>query len=92
MRKAALMNVGGRDVKLTLQKETSLKGKESEQVGSRSRALYVSGDITVSGTYVVTRVCDPNDENCESTDYDVTFVVKKGAKSQVVKAFGYCGC
>lgn len=90
--KTAWMNVGGRDVKLTLEKKTGLKGKEEEGVGSRSTAKYASGDITVRGTYVVTRVCDPNYESCESTQYDVTFVVKKGPKSQVVKAVGSCGC
>ena len=90
--KTAWMNVGGRDVKLSVRKETGLKGKEAERVGSRSRETYSSGDISVSGTYVVTRVCDPNDENCESTGYDVTFVVKKGPRSQVVKAVGSCGC
>jgi len=90
--KTAWMNVGGRDVKLMLEKETGLKGKEEERVGSRSRALYALGNISVSGTYVVTRVCDPNDESCESTQYDVSLVVKKGSKSQVVKAVGGCGC
>ena len=90
--KSAWMNVGGRDVKLTLEKETGLKGKEEERVGSRSTATYSSRDIRVTGTYVVSRVCDANDENCESTQYDVTFVVKKGTKSQVVKASGGCGC
>lgn len=90
--KTAWMNVGGRDVKLSVRKETGFKGKESEQVGSRSRETYSSGDITVRGTYEVTRVCDPNDENCESTQYDVTFLVKKGTRSQVVKAVGSCGC
>ena len=90
--KAAWMNVGGRDVKLNLVKEAGLKGKESERVGSRSGASYSSGDIKVSATYVVTRVCAQDDENCESTDYNVTFVVKKGSKSQLVKAVGSCGC
>ena len=90
--KAAWMNISGRDVKLTLKNESGLKGKEEERVGSRSGATYASGDTTVTGTYVVTRVCAPNDENCESTAYDVTFVVKKGPKSQVVKAVGSCGC
>ncbi len=90
--KTAWMNIGGRDAKLTLEMETGLKGKEEERVGSRSRALYALGDITVSATYVVTRVCDPNDESCESTQYDVTFVVKKGPRLQVVKAVGSCGC
>ena len=100
--KTAWMNIGGRDVKLTLEKETGLKGNEEghgiisfqtkERVGSRSRAMYASGDIKVTATYVVTHVCAENDENCESTDYDVTFVVKKGPRSQVVKAVGSCGC
>jgi len=31
--KTAWMNVGGRDVKLMLEKETGLKGKEEERVG-----------------------------------------------------------
>lgn len=79
-------------MKLTLEREVGLKGKEEERVGSRSSATYASGHIKVSGTYAVTRVCDPNDESCESTEYDVTFVVKKGRKSQVVKAVGSCGC
>ena len=89
---AAWMNIDGRDVKLTLVNERGSKGKEDERVGTRSRETYASGDIIVTGTYVVTRVCARNDENCESTDYNVTFVVKKGSKSQRVKGVGYCGC
>jgi hypothetical protein len=90
-KKAAWMNVGGRDVELTLVKKTGQNGK-LERVGSRSKETYSSGDITVTATYAVTHVCARSDENCESTGYDVTFVVKKGLKSQVVKAVGYCGC
>jgi hypothetical protein len=89
--KTAWMNIGGRDVELKLVKETGSNGRRV-QVGGRWTEKYVSGDIAVSGTYLVTRVCDPNDENCESTGYDVTFVVKKGHKSQVVRAVGSCGC
>ncbi|MGH9967857.1 MAG: hypothetical protein ACREBG_08530 [Pyrinomonadaceae bacterium] len=87
--KTAWMNIDGQDVELTLVKE---KGPKTERVGSRSSVRYRSRDITVSGTYVATRVCKPNDENCESTAYSATFVVGKGAKSQVVKAVGSCGC
>ena len=90
--KTASMNIDGRDVKLTLEKEEGLKGKEQERVGSRSTATFSNSDIKVSATYVVTRVCPPRDESCESTNYDATFVVKKGAKSQIVKAIGSCGC
>lgn len=38
-----------------------------------------------------TRVCATKDENCESTDYDATFVVKKGERVQTVRAFGGVG-
>ena len=88
----ASMNIDGSDVKLNLEKEEGLKGKEKERVGSKSTASFANGDIKVSVTYVVTRVCPPRDESCESTDYEATFVVKKGAKSQIVKAVGSCGC
>jgi hypothetical protein len=90
--KTAWMNIGGRDVKLTLEKEEGLKGKEQERVGSRSTARFAAADIKVNATYIVTRVCDAHDESCESTDYAATFVVRKSAKSQVVKAAGSCGC
>lgn len=87
--KTAWMNIDGHDVKLTSIKE---HGPKTERVGGRSWVRFAAGDITVSGTYVVTRVCKPNDENCESTGYSATFVVRKGAKSQLVKAVGSCGC
>lgn len=88
----AWMNIDGRDVKLKLEKIIGPFGTERERVGSRSILKYRAGDITVTGTYVDTKECAPNDENCESTQYSVTFVVKKGSKSQVVKAKGSCGC
>jgi len=90
--KTASMNIDGRDVKLTLEKEEGPKGKEQERLAARSTARFVAGDIKVSATYIVTRVCKASDENCESTEYDATFVVRKDAKSQVVKAAGSCGC
>ncbi|MCM3872669.1 MAG: hypothetical protein ND895_18465 [Pyrinomonadaceae bacterium] len=91
MDESAWMNIDGRDVALKLVKETARIGKR-EGVGSQSTEKYVSGDITVTATYIVTRVCAPNDEDCESTDFNATFVVRKGPKSQIVKAVGGCGC
>ena len=88
----AWMNIDGQDVKLKLEKITGPFGTEHERVGSRSTLKYRSDDITVTGTYVDTKECAPNDENCESTQYSVTIVVRKGARSQVVKAKGSCGC
>jgi hypothetical protein len=88
--KTAWMNIGGRDVKLTRTRNMDSKGRL--RVGSRSTRRYIAGDISVDVTYIATRVCKRDDENCESTDYDATFVVKKGQRSQVVKAVGGCGC
>lgn len=88
--KTAWMNIAGRDVKLLLKKEVAPKTRE--RVGSRTTVEYAGGDVTVSGTYIATAVCDPNDESCESTQYSATFVVRKGKRSEVVKAVGSCGC
>ncbi|MEJ7577490.1 MAG: hypothetical protein WKF74_10855 [Pyrinomonadaceae bacterium] len=85
----ALMNIDGRDVSLRLVNETNPKGRE--RVGSRSTRRYAAGNITVNVVYVATRVCKPNDENCESTSYSATFIVKKGERTQTVKAAGSCG-
>ncbi|MGI8918759.1 MAG: hypothetical protein ACR2H6_09160 [Pyrinomonadaceae bacterium] len=85
----AWMNIDGRDVQLKLVKE--IRG-ERERVGSNWTRTIAVRDISVTSTYVATRVCAPNDETCESTDYDATFVVKKGRRSQTVRAFGWCGC
>ncbi len=85
----AWMNIDGRDVQLKLVKE--IRG-ERERVGSEWTRTIAVRDISVTSTYVATRVCAPNDETCESTDYDATFVVKKGRRSQTVRAFGWCGC
>ncbi len=88
--KTAWMNIDGRDVKLRLVREWGTKDRE--RVGSRSNRSFAAGDVKVAVTYVATRVCAVNDENCESTDYAATFVVRKGKRTQTVKAVGYCGC
>ena len=89
----AWMNIDGRDVKLKLQKKSGpFWIQQRERPGKRSTVKYVVENITVNGTYITTKVCPRNDESCESTEYNVTLVVKKGARSQVVKAKGSCGC
>ena len=91
--KTAWMNIDGQDVKLKLEKKSGPFGTEREEpMGSRSTVKYSAGDITVHGRYTVTRVCARDDESCESIGYNVTFVVKKGSRSQIVKAKGGCGC
>lgn len=84
------MNIEGRDVKLTLARKMDPRGRE--RVGSRSTRRYLADDISVEATYIATKVCKRDDESCESTYYSATLVVKKGARVQVVKAVGGCGC
>ena len=52
MEESAWRDMGGRDVKLKVVKQTG-KNARRERIGSRSMEKYVSGDITVTGTYVV---------------------------------------
>lgn len=88
--KTAWMNIEGRDVKLSLaRKEDS---KKRIRVGSTLTRRYVANDISVEAVYIATRVCKRDDESCEATDYSATFVVRKGNRTQVVKAVGGCGC
>lgn len=84
------MNIAGRDVRLKRINESSRAPREG--VGSRHMKTFVADDISVTGTYVATRVCPDRDENCESHEYNATFVVKKGKRAETVKAVGWCGC
>ena len=85
----AWMNIDGKDMKLSLIGST--KGLVGG-VGTRSHTRYRANGIAVRVDFVVTRVCGPDDENCESTDYDATFTVTKGGRKRIVKAKGVCGC
>lgn len=87
---APWMNIDGRDVRLRLVKET--ERDEKERVGSTRIRTFAAGNVSVSGTYVTTRVCADADEGCESHEYKATFLVKKGKRTESVKAVGWCGC
>ena len=84
------MNIDGRDVVLRVSKDWEPGVKES--VGSRSVRTFAAAGISVRATFIATRVCADTDESCESSDYNATFVVKKGRRVETVKAFGTCGC
>jgi len=86
----AWMNIDGRDVELSLMKMTY--GDKGDKVGSRSTERYAGSGIEVSAVLIVTRTCDPDDENCESADYEGTFVVRKGRQKQTIRLTGSCGC
>jgi hypothetical protein len=86
----AWMNIDGRDMKLKLIGST--KGWVGG-VGTRSHERFRASGIAVRVDFVVTGVCRPDDESCESTDYDATFTVTKaGRKRTIIKAKGICGC
>ena len=84
------MNIDGSDVKLKLVRKT--ESKRRDRVGKRSSETYAAGDLTIIIRLVVNRVCNPNDENCESTEYKATFTVKRGARKRFVSTAGSCGC
>ena len=86
---SAWMNVDGRDVKLRL---TRLTDQGRAGVGNRLTRTYVAAGIKVLVSYVTTRVCRPDDEQCESTDYKATFTVTKGPRKQILRLKGGCGC
>lgn len=83
------MNIEGKDIRLRLIAETD---RANERVGSRHVKKYVGEKLSVSGTYVATRVCKPGEENCGSHEYKAQFVVRKGRRVETVKATGWCGC
>jgi eukaryotic-like serine/threonine-protein kinase len=86
----AWMNIDAKDVKLRLVGRTDAPG--DLKVGSRFSRRYAAGQVTVSVESVVTRVCPPDDEGCEVTDYGSTIVVTKDNRTQTIKASGGCGC
>lgn len=85
----AWMNIDGKGVKLTL---TASSKSSVERPGMRSYETYRAANIGVRIDYVVTRVCKPNDEDCEATAYDATLSVTNRGRKRVIKSRGYCGC
>lgn len=85
----ALMNIDGVDIELRLARSTDLKGKE--RIGRRRTRTYVGAGVRVFAVYVTTRMCKPNEEDCEATDYDATVTVTKGERKQTAKLKGACG-
>jgi hypothetical protein len=85
------MNIDGSDVKLKLISSSEPSGGVRRK-GERFSRNYVSGGVRVRMDFVTASVCAPNDEGCESTNYDVTVSVRIGGRRQTVKAVGGCGC
>jgi len=85
---SAWMNIEGRDLKLRLTHSTN----QGRGVGNRLTRTYVADGVKVSVLYISTRVCRPDDEQCESVDYTATFTVTKGPRKQILRLKGGCGC
>jgi hypothetical protein len=86
----AWMNINGKDVKLRF--ISSSPDTAQPKIGQRSFSQYKSGNLRVRVDYIVTGVCQPNDEQCESTSYNARISVVRGASRRIIEAKGGCGC
>jgi hypothetical protein len=86
---SAVMNIDGKDVKLGLVRRQERKGEPKK--GDRSTCSYAAKGITVRVDFVVTGLCDPNDESCEVVYYDATITVARGDGKRAIKVKGMCG-
>jgi hypothetical protein len=85
----AVMNIDGKDRMLKLVSHREPKG--APRKGDRSTWNYADKETKVRIDFVVTRVCDPNDESCEVTWYDATITVTRKNGKGVVNVKGVCG-
>jgi hypothetical protein len=85
-----VMNIDGSDVRLTLG-DGSGRGYPS-RVGDRVTKVYTAPGIRVEAAYTATWTCPPAAEGCEVTRFDVTFVVKRGDRTETVPATAEVGC
>jgi hypothetical protein len=83
------MNIDGRNVELTVLRDEENKGV---RVGYRFFQTYGSSNLRVRIDYIVTRICDPNDEGCEVTWYEATITVTRKGSSRRTGVLGVCGC
>lgn len=85
-----VMNVEGADVRLSL--DPGSQTGHPAGVGERVTKVYTAPSIRVEATYTATWVCPPNQEGCEVTRFDVTFVVRRGDQVETIRGAGDVGC
>ena len=90
MEKPGYMNLNGETIEL--QPLASSKGRRKPKVGDRSWDTYTGKGIHVRIKYVVSKVCDPNDEGCEVTYYKAIMTITRKGQKSVVKGIALCGC
>ena len=84
------MNIRGKDVQLRLVSSTEPAHRVIKK-GDRFSRRYLAGGAKVRIDFVTTSVCEPNDEQCESTSYDAIITATQHDRKQTVKAVGGCG-
>jgi hypothetical protein len=85
----AVMNINGRDLRLTLVR--SIDPRKELKIGDRSRYWYASGTTSVQVDYTVSGACPPDDESCEVFYYSAVIRVRTGSLTKTVSARGLCG-
>ena len=83
-----LMNIDGADTSLVAVNE----GGRLRGVGDVVQRTYRADGIEVQARYEATWVCPAGAEGCEVTEFDATYEVRKGARTQLVEASGAAGC
>ena len=83
----AIMNIDGSDVRLNRIGFESGAGNNS----SRFVDIYGKDELDVRVDLLVTKRCDPSDENCEVTLFDAVITVTRGVAKETVPAKGFCG-
>jgi hypothetical protein len=84
------LNIDGRDVDLKMRNSAGMN--RELKVGDRYNETYGGDDLKARVDYVVTGVCDSNDESCEVTYIDATITVERHGSKQQIKARGLFGC
>ncbi len=90
MDEPAYININGKNIKLHHFAPSDEQVRE--KIGQRSWGKFTAGDIKIRLEKIVTKVCDPNDEDCEVTNYKATMTVTRKAQKITVKLIGLCGC
>jgi hypothetical protein len=86
----AIMNIGGKDIHLQLDRKSSTG--EVGRAGSQFSRTYTAPGIEVKATYTVTWACPTGRESCEVTKFKVIYSVQAGAATQVIEGRGDVGC
>ena len=83
----AIVNIDGSDVRLN---RVNFEGGTGN---SRNRFVdhYRREELEVRVDLVVTKKCDPSNDNCEVTLFDAVITVTRGVGKRTVRTKGFCG-